>query len=224
MIPKIFIFSKFQKAPASTSTIEGFKRLEVGIGQNGNGKESNEKKSRVLGESQTFGNLLGYSLNRLWLIQRFNYQVDYWCDVRFYCLYVKTRLTTDFSVRNLNSPAFRACYGYEKRFHYLAHTRRTCYAVLWFSSYCCLLNQDGYLCQSIRIPRFGVLQNHSQNFYSTINNSSSKIFLYSVISDFHVFQPDKYKCLCHHLITQVQSLLCIYFLCICYYKRCVTSI
>ena len=34
----------------------------------------------------------------------------------FTVLYVKTRLTTDFSVRNLNSPALRACYGYEKRF------------------------------------------------------------------------------------------------------------
>ena len=66
----------------------------------------------------------------------------------FTVLYVKTDFTTDFSVRNLNFRALRACYDYEMccHFFYLAHTRRICYAVLWFSSYCCLLNQDGYLC------------------------------------------------------------------------------
>ena len=71
------------------------------------------------------------------------------CVVRFYCLIRKNRLYDGLlSVRNLNFRALRACYDYEMccHFFYLAHTRRICYAVLWLSSYCCLLNQDGYLC------------------------------------------------------------------------------
>ena len=69
------------------------------------------------------------------------------CDVRFYCLVRKNRLYDGLlSVRNLNFRALRACYGYQSQSIYLAHTRISCYAVLWFSFHCCLLYQDGYLC------------------------------------------------------------------------------
>ena len=108
------------------------------------------------------------------------------CDVRFYCLVRKNRLYDGLlSVRNLNFRALRACYGYQSQSIYLAHTRISCYAVLWFSFHCCLLYQDGYLCQNIRIPRFRLQSHHSLKIYQTNHTTSSKFNYYSVI-DFYV--------------------------------------
>ena len=51
-------------AQTSAPTLEGFKRLEGGMGERGKGKVSHMEESGVLGESKTpFGDLLSYSLN-----------------------------------------------------------------------------------------------------------------------------------------------------------------